>query len=193
MIASLPACPPSHSNLLREAAAVLASVKEDPAAWDRLTPLMLGIEREKPDCWPDLCTAALEAMLRGHAVEVLGQDPWTELAPLITALLRRLPRYPLDEPRRTLHAVCRLLEELAQADPLTLPDGLPDAVAGLATSFPDHRDRLLLAFHRMADATCMAEMLRCGRTRRKELISLWRVAVGTPLQADIGVALSHRR
>jgi hypothetical protein len=180
----------SHTALLREAAALLAAGDDD-NRWDELLPIVRHFEDCDTQCWQDLAMASLEAMVAGNACEVLGSDPWSAAAPLMTRLLRRLARQAPPDPRRAVRAICRLFEHLRNAEPLTLPDGLPGATAALAGALPDHRALLVSSFSRMVDGERREAMLASGRTTRHELRALRQVADDAALRQAIDTALGH--
>ena len=178
-----------HTALLREAAALLAA--DGDQRWDELLPIIRHFEGHDLQCWQDLAMATLEAMVAGNACELLGRDPWCAVAPLMTRLLRRLARHAPADPRRAVRAICRLFEHLREAEPLTLPDGLPGATVLLAKALPDHRALLVSSFSRMVDGERLAVLLACGRTTRHELRALRQVADDAALQEAIDTTLDH--
>jgi hypothetical protein len=178
-----------HTALLREAAALLAAGGDH--RWDELLPIVRHFEGHNVQCWQDLAMATLEAMVAGNVCELLGRDPWSAAAPLMTRLLRRLARHAPADSRRAVRAICRLFEHLREAEPVTLPDGLPEATAALVLALPCHRAVLLSSFSRMLDAGRLQALLASGRTTRHQLRALRHVVGDTPLRKAIDAALHH--
>jgi hypothetical protein len=173
--------------LLRKAASLLAA--SDDHQWDELLPVIEYFERHDLACWQDLAVATLETMVAVNACETLGRDPWSAVAPLVTRLLHGLANHAPSEAHRAVRAICNLFDHLRAADPLILPDGLPGATAALVLGLPDHRAPLIASFSRMAEGDRLGSLLACGRTTRRELRALRRVAADRSLVETITRAL----
>jgi hypothetical protein len=169
-------------DILQKAAALLAAA--DDHSWDELLPIVEHLECHDLREWERLALATLEVMVARNACEALGRDPWSSVAPLVTRLLRGLACHVPQEPHRAIQAVNALFDQLRSAEPITWPDGLPGAVAGLAASWGGFGAQLVAGFARTIDHSRLLELLAYKRTTRRELKSLHRVAV------DLGLVIA---
>ncbi|MEO6280558.1 hypothetical protein [Roseateles sp.] len=185
----------SSGSLLQRAAALLAAA--DDHSWDELLPIVEYLEHHAPRDWEDLAVATLEVMVARNACEALGRDPWSSVAPLMTALLRGLACHVPRDPLRAMQAVNTLFVQLRSADSITWPDGLPGAVAKWAASCTGFRTQLVDSFAQAVDHSRLSELLAYKRTNRRELKSLRRITadpalvnlIDTTLMA--GISNSH--
>lgn len=172
---------------LEKAGALL--VRADDRSWDELLPLLQQLESHSLPTWQALAMATLETLARSKACEALGRDPWSSVAPLITELLNGFARHIPVNTGRGIKAIEALFEQLATAEPITWPDGLPGAVVALAGSWAGSHGHLIAALARAVDQARLRELLACKRTTRRELKSLRRIAGEPRLVAVIDGAL----